>query len=548
MNTRTQRILLRLLYSLVLTSCLALLLGCQGVSTSSTSPQKAGTTEKSVLSVSQSSLSFGTVTLGDSSSRSEILTNTGTKSITITQCSTTGAAFTVKGCSTPVTLAAGQNETLAVAFLPEAAGEFTGNLIVGSDASNPTLDIELSGSSLLPGALTAVQNSINFGRTTVGKSSSVSETIKNSGGSALTITHFSFSSAAFSTSDLSLPLSLNAGQDKTFTVEFRPQSTDSFSGKLTLQFNGTNSLLEIPLSGAGVSAGALTAAQGDLSFGSIVLGNSSSIAETITNTGGSPVAISRCAITGAGFSLSGISTPVILEAGQARTFGVSFAPQSAGASSGKISIESDASSSPLYVLLSGSGTTAPELSVNPSTIEFGDVIVGRSGEAFGTLSATGSDVTVSALTINNSAFSIAGLSLPLTIPMDQSVAFTILFTPQIIGSANAQLTVTSKATTSVVNATLTGAGVPAPSIPKIRLLWEPSTAPKINGYNIYRSTYSGSCGSFSKLNSMLNENTSYVDSTVVPGYSYCYAVTAVDTDNRESDYSNLISDLQIPAP
>jgi fibronectin type 3 domain-containing protein len=58
--------------------------------------------------------------------------------------------------------------------------------------------------------------------------------------------------------------------------------------------------------------------------------------------------------------------------------------------------------------------------------------------------------------------------------------------------------------------------------------------------------YTNSCGSYSKINSVLTTTTLYSDSTVVDGASYCYAATAVNTSNEESGYSNIVSNIQIP--
>src|ERR1700730_8753398 len=74
-----------------------------------------------------------------------------------------------------------------------------------------------------------------------------------------------------------------------------------------------------------------------------------------------------------------------------------------------------------------------------------------------------------------------------------------------------------------------------------------STSSNISG-NIYRAVYTGSCGSFSKINSVLNTTTLYTNSAVVDGTSYCYAAAAVDSSNQESAYSNIASNVQIPAP
>jgi hypothetical protein len=69
----------------------------------------------------------------------------------------------------------------------------------------------------------------------------------------------------------------------------------------------------------------------------------------------------------------------------------------------------------------------------------------------------------------------------------------------------------------------------------------------VQGYNVYRAVYNDSCGSFSKINAGLITHMWYTDSEAVDGTSYCCATTAVDISNRESSYSNVVSNIQIPA-
>ena len=95
--------------------------------------------------------------------------------------------------------------------------------------------------------------------------------------------------------------------------------------------------------------------------------------------------------------------------------------------------------------------------------------------------------------------------------------------------------------------TLTGTGTPAPPH-TVNLSWNASTSSDVSGYNIYRAVYTTSCGSYGKINSALITSTLYSDSSVVDGTSYCYASTAVNTSNEESGYSNIVSNVQIPAP
>lgn len=194
-----------------------------------------------------------------------------------------------------------------------------------------------------------------------------------------------------------------------------------------------------------------------------------------------------------------------------------------------------------------STTTAGQLGVTPTTIPVGNVVVGTSGTASGNLNATGSSVTLTGASTNNTAFVVSGISLPLTIPAGQSAPFTITFSPSTTGSATATLTFTSDAQPTTTSASLTGSGTAAP-VHSVNLSWNASTSSNISGYNIYRAVYQTSCGSFSRINSLLNTGTLYTDSSVTDGTSYCYAATAVDTSNAESGYSNIVSNVQIPAP
>jgi len=175
------------------------------------------------------------------------------------------------------------------------------------------------------------------------------------------------------------------------------------------------------------------------------------------------------------------------------------------------------------------------------------VVVGTSGTASGSLTASGASVTVTGATTDNSEFSIGGLSLPVTIPAGQSVPFTVTFSPQVTGAASAKLTVTSNAQPSTEVEGLAGTGTAAPTH-TVNLAWNSSTSPNIVGYNVYRSAFAGSCASFAKINPVLNTSTLYSDATVTDGASYCYATSAVDTSNHESSYSNIVSNVQIPAP
>jgi hypothetical protein len=238
-----------------------------------------------------------------------------------------------------------------------------------------------------------------------------------------------------------------------------------------------------------------------------------------------------------------------LAPGASCTYSAKFTPTATGTRTGTITIYSTASNSTVTLPLSGIGTTATAatLGVSPASLALGSVVVGTNGSASGTITAGGSSVTVSAVGSNNAAFTVGGLSLPVTIPAGNSAAFTVTFSPQAAGALTAALTFTSNAQSSTTVETLTGTGTAAP-VHSVNLSWSASTSSNVSGYNIYRAAYASACGSFSKINPLLNTGTLYTDSAVVDGATYCYATTAVNTSKEESGYSNVVSRVQVPAP
>ena len=70
----------------------------------------------------------------------------------------------------------------------------------------------------------------------------------------------------------------------------------------------------------------------------------------------------------------------------------------------------------------------------------------------------------------------------------------------------------------------------------VSLDWDDNTEEDLAGYNVYRSTTSGS--GYSVLNCSLLTSSDYTDSNVVNETAYYYVVTAVDTSSNESGYSS----------
>ena len=499
------------------------------------------------LTANPTSITFTNVVVGTNSTQTETIKNTGGSSATITAVTPSGTGFSVSGITVPVTLGAGQSVTFNVTFSPQSAGSFSGNVTVTSNAQNPTLNIPLSGTAVTQGNLTANPSSINFGNVIVGDALSQIVTLKNTGGSNLTVTGATISGAGMSYSGLSLPLTLTPNQSSTFSITFEPTSPGAVSGTMSLTVSGASNV-SIALSGTGQTPATLTANPTSMTFTNIQVGSSSSQTETIKNTGQADAHISAVTPTGTGYSVTGINPPVTLTGGQSVTFTVKFTPPSPGTYNGNVAVSSDAQNPTLNIPLSGSAVGAQGTLAVTNPINVGNVVVGSSGTATGTLTASGATVVVSSVGLsgtNPTEFAVTGLTFPVTVNVGTPVSFTVKFSPTATGSASAIATFASNASNSPTATTLNGNGT-AQTPHNVQLTWVASATPDVTSYNLYRAVFSNSvCGSYSNIGSTLGSVTTFTDSNVVNGTTYCYAATAVD-ESGESAYSN-IAQVQVPS-
>jgi ASPM-SPD-2-Hydin domain-containing protein/HYDIN/CFA65/VesB family protein len=404
------------------------------------------------------------------------------------------------------------------------------------------------------GQLAPNPSPVNFSSVVIGNTVSQSVVLSNTGGSNLTISQTTVSGTGFGIGNLGLPLTLAPGQSVPLTTTFGPQSSGNLSGSVSIAYSvpknkshgkgapPSNSTTTVSLNGTGVTPGQLTANPTSLNFGNVQVTSSLTLMDTITNVGGVSVTISQATVTGPGFSFSGLNPPLTLGPGASVTFSLVFAPLSAGSANGTLTVTSDASNPTLTIGLSATGTPQGQLGVSPTSQDFGSVTVGASANQPGHLSASVANVTVTSANLNNAEFSISGISFPVTIAPGQSVPFTLTFAPQSAGTTNGVLSFSSNASNSP-SETLTGNGV-APPPHSASLSWADGGS-GIAGYNVYRSSVSG--GPYSKINSALDPNTAYGDSSVLAGQTYYYVTTAVDGSGMESAYSNEAQAV-IPSP
>ncbi len=160
----------------------------------------------------------------------------------------------------------------------------------------------------------------------------------------------------------------------------------------------------------------LAVASGSMDFGNVTIGASSTQTITVTNTGKWSATISGATVVGDGFSFGGIPLPLTLPRGQSANFSVTFAPSAPGPATGSLSLLSNAAISPSVISLAGNGVqpalpvspasgTGVSLSVSPTNLSFGSVLVGSSSSSQITLSNAGtSNLSISQAVVAGSGF------------------------------------------------------------------------------------------------------------------------------------------------
>jgi hypothetical protein len=433
------------------------------------------------LTITPSSLTFASTTVGTSAATQVItLTNNTSSAVTFTGSTTitgAGASSFAKTASTCGTLAAGASCTNTITFTPQSAGSLTATVTYHDSASTTGQTVALSGTGASASTgLTITPSSLTFASTTVGSSAATQViTLTNNTSSAVTFTGSTTITGAgassFAKTASTCPNPLAAGASCTNTITFTPQSAGALAATVTYTDSASTTGQTVALygTGAGTSTG-LTITPSSLTFPSTTVG-SSAATQIITLKNNTSAAVSFTAsttITGSGASsfaktASTCSNP--LPAGASCTNTITFTPQSAGALAATVTYTDSASTTGQTVSLSGTGASAGAgLTITPTSLTFASTAVGTSAatQVITLNNSTSAAVSFTAATTitgtNAGSFAKTASTCSNPLPAGASCTNTITFTPQATGALAATVTYTDSASTTGQTVALYGAG------------------------------------------------------------------------------------------
>ncbi|WP_348269121.1 choice-of-anchor D domain-containing protein [Edaphobacter paludis] len=421
-------------------------------------------------------LNFGQVASGQLLSETLTLTNSGTAPITIRRITTEWPFLSATTCG--AALAPSQTCTVTVTYSPlnqAATGTVsplsntdTGSLVIESDAlTSPDL-VDLTGTAApilvsVPDnsaplvAYIASESSLAFAATAVGNISAPhTVTLTNTGTRTLHITGLQTTPDFTSSSTCN---TLVSGSSCTLTVNFTPQLPGTRISALEITSDASTALDFISLVGT-ANPSSLNFSPTSLDFGTLLVGSTTTLPLTVTNTSSAPAIFNGISVTG-DYTLSGTCPAPggALAAAAICTIDAAFTPTQSGPRIGTIKVASSLSTLPLTVQLTGVGAQS-HLQANLASLDFGSIFLGTSADLTLTLSNSGN------IPITNLALALTGdyvVTNPCaitTLNAGASCSITLAFTPATSGVRAGTLTVTSSDVNSPMKLPLTGTGVP----------------------------------------------------------------------------------------
>ena len=309
-------------------------------------------------SITPTSLDFGNqVVLTGSTTKLVTLTNTGSAALNIASI-TASSEYSVDSTTCGASLAINVGCQVNVKFTPSAIGTRPGTLSFTDNAAGSPQTVSLTGAGVpAPQPIAVVSpTSLTFPSTFVGQTSGSQDvTLTNAGDATLNISSLSTNNDFFETTTCGLTLAAQASC--VVHVVFHPNAPGTRTGVLSFTDDANGSPQTVSLSGVGIqTTPAVCLNPASINFNNQPVGSTSaSVTETITNCGTANLIVSSTSTTG-DFARSTTCGTVAPNA--TCTAGVTFTPTVTGSRSGTLVINSNASTSPDTLALSGFGTQA----------------------------------------------------------------------------------------------------------------------------------------------------------------------------------------------
>ena len=417
------------------------------------------------ISLSSTTVDFGTITVGNTAQKSIFIKNMGTASLKVDSIITNNPAYSIDKKN--LTLTPGDSQEVKLTFTPDDTTVFNGKLNIYHNASGSPSIINLTGrgTSKAMAVIALSTTFINFGSVIVNNNLQKNFFVKNTGTAELVIdsitnnnnTIFSVNPSKFNVA---------SGDSQEVKVTFTPTDTSVFNGRLSVFHNASGSPGIINLSGKGTSKAIaiINLSESKIDFGIVTINKKLQKLFLVKNKGTATLLVDSMSINNSAFSIDSVKFNVA--PGDSQEVKVTFTPKDSITYNAVLNIFHNASGSPAIINLTGKGTlqNIPIISLSKETLNFGEVTINNSSIKTFNISNTGTaDLLIDSIKSSNNIF-IANIQNFIVKP-DSNQDVTVTFSPKDSIVYNSILSIYNNTLGSPGTINLTGKGVsPAKAI------------------------------------------------------------------------------------
>jgi Zn-dependent metalloprotease len=395
------------------------------------------------IAVEPATMSFGTVTVGQSSHKVLIVRDVGSAELRVSAVDLPTGPFSVAG-EHDFRLTPAQSHEITVTFMPTEVGQREASLTIHSDdATQAVLTVPLEGIAVGVPQIAVEPTQLEWGTITVGQSVERSLTLRNPGSADLLISSVQCSNTVFVVSGATV-FALAPQTARALSLVFSPAAIGAVQATLTIHSNAQDTpALDVLLSAAVAGPSDIRVEPAQVDFGAVLLGQTTQRTLTVSNLGAADLIVSSIDVPDGSFHLSS-DAAFSLPSGAMKTVAISYSPETLGSHQATLTIHSSDPDRPEWsIVLTGSGVGIPRIEVAPQVLDFGAVDVGDSASLNLALRNAGTaNLTITEIDCPTGPFSIAG-NLPFELAPGTLRELTVTYAPTEAATHQGQLTIRS---------------------------------------------------------------------------------------------------------
>lgn len=387
-------------------------------------------------------------------SKTLIISNTGNKPFTITDITSSDAAFAVLE-SKSKKVAPRASVDVQIQFAPAREQDYSATITVESDASRGENTTQVTGTGVdYYKSVLSVTGELAFGELETGKSAKKLIKIANTGSEPFAITNISSSDPAFALLNVERK-TMAPGSTLDVEIQFTPTEAKSYLATITIENNADEGKNTLEATGTGVSRGIISL-EGNLDFANVEVGKLAKKTFKLSNTGNKDLIITEVVSSNSAFTILNTGSKT-LTPGASSVIEVQFKPTEVQSYLATITVVSDAAKGENTIQASRAGIKRKSIISLGKSLNFGSVAIGESAKKTFTISNKG-----------DKPFDVSGITFPAavytadrttgTVDAGGSITITVTFQPKNVQSYNGVITVAHNADSGKSTLLVIGSG------------------------------------------------------------------------------------------